>query len=173
MTATPGVLPAWPRRRRYAGFARGSASGGAVPIMIGSAHKAALCRELLIRSSALPGVRVLADDDGAVASVLGATDAIVRVRVTRTADLIVQLPGPERAALRAQGWIASETSTTALLHGPRTPDEREVVWRVIALVCAPAAAAPGDALPDIELTHAPGTLAPPASPAGMESAAPI
>jgi hypothetical protein len=171
MTATSGVLPAWPRRRHYAGFARGSAGGGATPIPIGSAHKRDLCLDLVVRSSALPGVRVRTDDDEGIATLLGASDATVLVRFTRTADLSVRLPAPVLEALRVQGWVASGTRTTALLHGPRTADERDVAWRVIALACASAVAAATET--PLADTHPLGALVPPGPAAAMETPAPI
>lgn len=79
MLAKPGLSPAWRRLRRVADFARGSASGGAVPILIRRARTAALCRGILADVNTTAGFTrtALITDDWQLMLALPAALAVV------------------------------------------------------------------------------------------------
>lgn len=129
MSAESGPVRAWPRRKRVAGFARGSASGGAVPIAIGNGRRSSLCRDILTQARAA-GLHVLQEDGNATARITLAGGETI-ARVTRDSDLLVRLTPTQLEVLRERGWIAEEAAGLARVHGPRNATERDVAWRVL------------------------------------------
>jgi len=118
----------WPRRRRVAGFARGSASGGAVPIIIGDRRRSSLSRDIL--TQALAAGLLIPHEDGDAARITLA-DGTVVARITRESDLLVRLTPALLSVLREGGWIAEEAAGLARVRGPRTAPERDVAWRIL------------------------------------------
>lgn len=156
MSAVPGLPPAWPRRRRVAGFARGSASGGAVPIPVKASGGQQFRQTMLDRALTLPGVDITPAAAAFPASVRlrlaeplanGPAESFIENRdfaiVTAGGDILVRLPAETRQELSRAGW-AEDRGRLLRVAAARRPAELEVMWRILLCAYEYATGTPAD-----------------------------
>ena len=146
MSAVPGLPPVWPRRRRVAGFARGSASGGVVSIPVAVRDRGALRQQLLDRVRTLPGVTTHATGQVSPVNVRlaleasranGPPESFLAERelaeITADGEVLLRLPRDTCDDLLRAGWVQGHGADLRVPCA-RQPAETEVIWRI--LLCA-------------------------------------
>lgn len=141
MSALPGDPHEWPRRRRMAAYARGSASAGAMPVPVATGKRAELHRQLLDLMRGLPGIctRPGAEDSAEIHYVLapdqphaGTESPRPFARITARSEALLTLPAGLTRELSRAGWIETPGGVTRV-KAARNSRELEVVWQIIAI----------------------------------------
>lgn len=157
MSAVPGLPPAWPRRRRVAGFARGSASGGAVAIPVHARKRAELRALVCERLQRLPGVTLHTAAEATDPPAYVALDASLcadppdamlesgqLAQISAAGDFMLRLPAAAHAAVVRAGW-AREDGGRLRVFPARNRGEAEIIWRIILCAYEFAAGTAADA----------------------------
>ena len=138
MSAFPDPPTQWPRRRRWAGFVRGSAGGGAVPIPITARKGAQIHRDLVEFLYQLPGV-VITPQPGEFTGAAqfsfagGAQDSRPRslfAEVTVQSETLLRLPANLGRELGRAGWVEA-AGDIMRVRAARNATELQVVRRII------------------------------------------